>query len=153
MISRTNNLLQGGEDGLSRQAHNLENAGSNPAPATTLPASCRLVAPRGVVERADSTTHAALAEGELTGPIMASIAEADVHQLIYIKQVKIPHCKGISDEERDGLKRAAQARFIELNQMRGDVSVTKKNLTTGFYAGSLHTSEEKTGTKNDGSKQ
>jgi hypothetical protein len=73
-------------------------------------------------------------------PILEAIREADVHQLIYIEQVKIPNTKGITDEERDELKRAARERFVELNTMRRDTTPTK-DFSTGRWTGSLHTSE------------
>ena len=104
------------------------------------------------------------------GPILEAIEEADVHQLVYIEQVKIPNTKGITDEDRDALKRAARERFIELNTMRGDTATSRgaplasdgsqNKFSTGRWAGSLHTSEAgklpvatTTGTKNDATRR
>jgi hypothetical protein len=66
--------------------------------------------------RPASGTRAELLENSLTAPILEFIAQAqDAHQLFHVEQFRIPHCIGITDEERKGLNQAVRDRFCELN--------------------------------------
>lgn len=51
----------------------------------------------------------------LTQPIYECLADADHHQLLFIKRTVIPNCKGITDDERKELHEACLARFAILN--------------------------------------
>lgn len=53
---------------------------------------------------------------ELTAPIYDAIALAeDAHVLLRLDQVSIPHCKGITDDQRAALKRAVREKFQQIS--------------------------------------
>jgi hypothetical protein len=57
-----------------------------------------------------------VAADPLTDPIRDAIAAAkDVHQLLRLTQVTIPHCVGISDDERADLQLAVRTRSAQLS--------------------------------------
>ncbi len=59
---------------------------------------------------------ATITDCPICAPIMAAIAEAqDAHQLHYLHNVKIPHLKGITDEQRAELRLQVSLRFSALN--------------------------------------
>jgi len=51
----------------------------------------------------------------LTAPIFEHISTADAHQLLNIRSRVIPHCIGITDDEREGLQESVRERFCQLN--------------------------------------
>lgn len=51
---------------------------------------------------------------EITWPIYRHIQDADAHQILRVLNVTIPNTKGISDEQRIELVRAANARLAQI---------------------------------------